>query len=48
MGEAETVLLSFLVERTLGIDGGIGAAGAGAGVAEKEEIHQTVTIVNDG
>ncbi len=40
MGELEAVALALLVEGTLGVEDWVGAACAGAGVPEDEDIHK--------
>jgi len=44
MGELEAMLFAFLVEGTLLVQGWVGTAKSGAGVAEEENIHNLLTV----
>jgi len=44
MGKLKTVLFAFFIERTLGVEQGIGASQASAGVAEDIQIHSLLTF----
>ena len=44
MGELETMLLAFFIQGTFLVQGWVGTAKSGAGVAEDENIHNLLTV----